>query len=61
MNDMILYHTGTLEIRNPEIDHRRKNADFGQGFYLTPDREFTYRWAGADAFAAAMQEVLGNN
>lgn len=46
---MILYHTGTLEIRNPEIDHGRKNADFGQGFYLTPDREFTYRWAGADA------------
>ena len=24
-------------------------ADFGQGFYLSPDREFASRWAGADA------------
>jgi len=22
-----------------------KNADFGQGFYLSPDREFSVRWA----------------
>ena len=28
---------------------------------ISPVREFTYRWAGADAFAGAMQEVLGNN
>ena len=46
---MILYHTGTQEIREPDIRCGRKNADFGQGFYLTPDREFTYRWAGKDA------------
>ena len=61
-SDMLyLFHTGYAEIRDPDIHYGRKNADFGQGFYLTPDREFTYRWAGADAFAAAMQEVLGNN
>ena len=46
---MRLYHTGKTEIRNPEVDRGRKNADFGPGFYLTPDREFTYRWAGPDA------------
>ena len=42
---MILYHTGFLEIRNPDVFHGRKNADFGQGFYLTADAEFAHRWA----------------
>ncbi len=42
---MILYHTSDREIVYPDIHHGRKNADFGWGFYLTPDREFTYRWA----------------
>ena len=46
---MILYHTSNREIRNPDIHHGRKNADFGWGFYLTPDREFAYRWAGDHA------------
>ncbi len=46
---MRLYHTGSAEIREPDINRERKNADFGQGFYLTPDREFTYRWAGAES------------
>ena len=46
---MKLYHTGREEIREPDIRRGRKNADFGQGFYLTPDRDFTYRWAGTDS------------
>ena len=46
---MKLYHTGREEIRNPDIRRGRKNADFGQGFYLSPDREFASRWAVADA------------
>lgn len=46
---MILYHTSNQEIRNPDIRHGRKNADFGRGFYLTPDRDFTYRWARENA------------
>ncbi len=46
---MKLFHTGSSEIRIPDIRHGRKNADFGQGFYLTPDIEFIYRWAGPDA------------
>lgn len=33
--NMLLYHTGYQEIREPDIHHGRKNADFGQGFYLT--------------------------
>ncbi len=46
---MKLYHTGKEEIRDPDIRRGRKNADFGQGFYLSPDKDFSYRWAGADA------------
>ncbi len=42
---MILYHTSDQIIRDPDLHHGRRNADFGWGFYLTPDREFTYRWA----------------
>lgn len=46
---MKLYHTGTLAIPEPDVHYGRKNADFGQGFYLTPDREFACRWAGGRA------------
>ena len=46
---MILYHVSDREIRCPDIRHGRKNADFGQGFYLTCDREFACRWAGENA------------
>ncbi len=42
---MLLYHTGFQEIRTPDVHHGRKNADFGQGFYLTPDAAFARRWA----------------
>ena len=42
---MKLYHAGKEEIRKPDLHRGRKNADFGQGFYLTPDREFACRWA----------------
>lgn len=46
---MHLYHTSDRIIQHPDVHYGRKNADFGQGFYLTPDREFTYRWAGRNA------------
>ena len=46
---MKLYHTSAVEIQKPDLSRGRKNADFGQGFYLTPDRDFTYRWAGENA------------
>ena len=37
------------EIPVPDIHRGRVNADFGQGFYLTPDQDFSYRWAWQDA------------
>ncbi|SDZ89619.1 Protein of unknown function [Pseudobutyrivibrio sp. ACV-2] len=49
---MLVYHVGFDTIKIPDIHYGRKNADFGQGFYLTDDKEFSYRWAkeksGAD-------------
>ena len=42
---MLLYHTGYQEIWEPDIHHGRKNADFGQGFYLSDNAEFSKRWA----------------
>ncbi len=40
-----LYHTGYLEIRDPDLKHGRTNADFGQGFYMSKDGEFSRKWA----------------
>lgn len=42
---MKLYHTGFEEIRKPDIRHGRKNADFGQGFYMSAEYEFSRKWA----------------
>ncbi len=42
---MRLYHTGFDIIKVPDLDRGRRNADFGPGFYLSPDGEFSRRWA----------------
>lgn len=44
-----LYHTSDREIPAPDLKRGRKNADFGQGFYLSPDLDFIRRWAVKDA------------
>ena len=42
---LTVYHTGFAEIRTPDLLIGRKNADFGQGFYLSDDKTFVVRWA----------------
>lgn len=42
---MLVYHTGYQIIEKPDVYHGRKNADFGQGFYLSNNEEFSKRWA----------------
>ncbi len=42
---MKLYHTAFLILKEPDIRHGRKNADFAQGFYTSPQKEFCLRWA----------------
>lgn len=46
---MRLYHVGDRAIPEPDVHYGRRNADFGQGFYLTPEPEFARRWAGEKA------------
>ena len=51
---LTLFHTGYLEIPEPDVHYGRINADFGQGFYTTDQEEFALRWAkekkGADTY-----------
>lgn len=42
---MNLYHVGYNTIEKPDLTIGRKNADFGQGFYLSPDLNFSEKWA----------------
>ena len=42
---MDLYHVGFYEIKDIDLKHGRKNADFGQGFYLSNNLEFSKNWA----------------
>jgi len=42
---MELFHTGFQMIRKPDLRHGRKNADFGQGFYLSDSGDFAGKWA----------------
>ncbi len=53
---MKLYHTSRMEIREPDVRHGRSNADFGPGFYLTPDQEFAFRW-GTEGFVVNEYEL----
>lgn len=39
-----LYHASNNIINKPDINHGRSNADFGKGFYLSLDLEFTKKW-----------------
>ncbi len=45
MERIILYHIGFQRIEQPDIRIGRANADFGQGFYLSDDGDFSRRWA----------------
>jgi len=42
---MKLYHAGFEVIQKPDVHFGRKNADFGQGFYMSAQEEFARRWA----------------
>lgn len=42
---MKLFHTGYQIIKEPDLSIGRRNTDFGQGFYLSDNEEFSKRWA----------------
>ena len=39
-----VFHAGYEEIKQPDVHKGRKNADLGQGFYTTDNKEFASRW-----------------
>lgn len=43
---MILYHGSFVEVKSPDLNHSRRNLDFGRGFYATPLREQAVKWCG---------------
>ena len=45
MSGILLYHAGLQPIPQPDLSVGRRNADFGQGFYLSADESFCRRWA----------------
>ncbi|MBR1757418.1 MAG: DUF3990 domain-containing protein [Lachnospiraceae bacterium] len=45
MQDISLFHAGYQVIKRPDLKIGRKNADFGQGFYLSDKEAFSKRWA----------------
>ena len=44
-NRFRVYHSGFAKIEVPDLHRGRKNADFGQGFYVSRNEEFARRWA----------------
>jgi len=42
---MILYHGSYTEVKTPDLNHSRKNVDFGPGFYTTPLYEQAEKWS----------------
>lgn len=45
---MLVYHVSDVVIEKPDLKRGRKNADFGQGFYLSTDIDFSLKWATMD-------------
>ncbi len=42
---MILYHGSNQDIKRIDLTKTRPNKDFGQGFYLTEDKEQAMKMA----------------
>ena len=40
-----LFHGSSVSVPAPVVSRGRSKVDFGQGFYLTPDADFSCRWA----------------
>lgn len=45
LNDSIVYHGSSLEVKDPKILITKKSKDFGYGFYVTNIENQAKRWA----------------
>jgi hypothetical protein len=56
-----LYHSSKNIINKPDIYHGRSNADFGKGFYLSLDLDFSKKWnSGTDSYINIYELDLTN-
>lgn len=44
MNELKVYHGSYCEVDKPSLDNGRMDADFGSGFYVTPDLTMAEKW-----------------
>lgn len=48
--DLILYHGSNKAVLNPSVNKSKITNDFGNGFYLTADRDQAIKWAKRKAY-----------
>lgn len=56
----ILYHGGIVEVKAPLVNVGRPDLDFGQGFYVTNNREQAEKWTVAKASRRKDQKAVVN-
>lgn len=57
---MILYHGSNMRVTSPDINHSKPFKDFGQGFYLSADRQQAYELAISKVNQMKCGEVVVN-
>lgn len=55
---MVLYHGGSVEVREPRLLNNQRDLDFGRGFYATSDLDQASRWAKRTAMRMRQQEAF---
>lgn len=55
-----LYHSSSNIIKDISLTKGRKNADFGQGFYLSDNLEFSYKWSNNNSIINVYELNMAN-
>lgn len=58
MSKLKVYHGSYCEVVKPSLDNGRTDADFGIGFYVTPNLAMAEKWAGRKRKAVINEYVL---
>ena len=58
MSEIKVYHGSYCEVKQPLLDNGRLDADFGLGFYVTPDIEMAEKWASRKRRAIINEYIL---
>lgn len=55
---MLVYHGTTMKIEKPDVQHSKKNLDFGQGFYVTTIKKQAEKWAKRKAMRTNTKAMI---